>query len=134
MVLRFCAFQMLAFGRWIELLQRTGKCFRERLKAAHNFPLAYFALRHATVEYVCRKLLRAFQALCSEFKLPSKAWRSVMPLIQSSLKNPPIARLQLADSETWKHLSFDIINKFSTIYAANDYETWERGGGNNIGN
>lgn len=59
------------------------------MRIDHKLTLPYCPWSNGTVEVVCRELTRACRALLSELQLPSTAWPSVIPLVQSILNNAP---------------------------------------------
>ena len=61
----------------------------------HHFTTAYSPWANGTVERVCREVLRASRALCSEWKLGAQDWPGVLETIQSILNHSPLKRLGL---------------------------------------
>lgn len=56
-------------------------------KSSHHFSLSYCPWSNGTVQVFCLELLRATRAILSEFQLPHKYWKSVLPSVQSALNN-----------------------------------------------
>lgn len=69
------------------------RSLREKSNSSHHFTLAYTPWTNGTVEVVCRELLRVLRVLTSEFQLSLRAWRSVLPVVQSVLNNTVLTRL-----------------------------------------
>lgn len=65
----------------------------------HHFTTAYSPWANGTVERVCREVLRACRALCSEWKLAPKDWPAVTECVQSVLNQAPLKRLGLRHKE-----------------------------------
>lgn len=63
----------------------------------HHFTTAYSPWANGTVERVCREVLRACKALCSEWKLAPRDWPAVVESVQSVLNQSPLRRLGLRD-------------------------------------
>ena len=68
------------------------------LEARHHFTTAYTPWANGTVERVCREVLRAAKALCSEWKLSPKDWPAVIESIQSIINNSPLKRLGVSSN------------------------------------
>jgi len=62
---------------------------------SHHFTTAYSPWANGSVERICREVLRACRALCSEWKLGPKDWPSVTECVQSVLNQAPLKRLGL---------------------------------------
>lgn len=90
-----------AFGiakTWISdrgshFLNETIHELNETLKSEHHFTLPYCPWSNGTVEVVCRELKKVMKSILNEFKLPTKMWLSVLPLVQSALNNSTQKRL-----------------------------------------
>ena len=67
------------------------------LRINHHFTTAYSPWSNGTVERICREVLRACRALCSEWKLAPQDWPSVVECVQSVLNHSPLKRLGLRD-------------------------------------
>ena len=62
-------------------------------KIRHHYVTAYSPWANGTVERCMREILRAAQALLSEFKLAPMDWPQVVNLIQTTLNEAPLKRL-----------------------------------------
>lgn len=96
-----------AFGSMEWLISDQGSHFLNRLindlmeefHARHHFTTAYSPWANGTVERLCREVLRACRALCSEWKLAPKDWPAVVESVQSILNHAPLKRLGLRDKD-----------------------------------
>ena len=60
----------------------------------HHFVTAYSPWANGSVEGVCREVLRASKALCSEWNLAAKEWPAVVETVQSILNHAPLKSLE----------------------------------------
>jgi len=94
-----------AFGTFEWLVSDQGSHFKNNLidgltselKSNHHFTTAYSPWANGSVERVCREVLRACRALCSEWKLAPSDWPDITESIQSVLNHAPLKRLGLRD-------------------------------------
>ena len=92
-----------SFGATEWLVSDQGSHFKnklvrelaEELHSRHHFTTAYSPWANGSVERVCRELLRACRALCSEWKLAPKDWSAVIESVQSILNHAHLKRLGL---------------------------------------
>ena len=90
-----------AFGAMEWLVSDQGSHFKnelieklaDELRSQHHFTTAYSPWANGTVERVCREVLRACRALCSEWRLGAQDWPTVIEAVQSVLNHSPLRRL-----------------------------------------
>lgn len=73
-------------NQWVKLLAQT-------LRVNHHITTAYSPTANGTVENVNRQLLRALRSLLSEFKLETRQWPRLIPIVNATLNATPSARL-----------------------------------------
>ena len=94
-----------AFGGFTWLVSDQGSHFKctlmseltSEFRVQHHFVTAYSPWANGTVERVCREVLRACKAMCSEWGLAAREWPAVVETVQSILNNAPLKRLGLRE-------------------------------------
>lgn len=92
-----------SFGTMEWFVSDQGSHFKNQLVAQltselrvhHHFTTDYSPWANGSVERVCREVLRAAKALCSEWKLAPRDWPEVTECVQSVLNHAPLRRLGL---------------------------------------
>lgn len=90
-----------SFGSMNWLVSDQGSHFKNQLvrelieefHSRHPFTTAYSPWANGSVERVCREVLRACRALCSEWKLAPRDWPAVVESVQSIRNHAPLKRL-----------------------------------------
>ncbi len=63
------------------------------LGAHHHFVTAFCPWANGTVEAANRAVLRVFRTMLAEWKMPTRAWPRLTPLVQMVLNNTPVDSL-----------------------------------------
>ena len=66
----------------------------------HHFVTAYSPWANGSVERVCREVLRASKALCSEWNLAAKEWPAVVETVQNILNHAFLKRLGMRNEDS----------------------------------
>lgn len=90
MIRWFASFGMVP--NWVSDRGPHLRLLKEKNKSAHHFMIACCTWSNGTVEVVCRELLRTCRTLLSEYQLPHSCWPTVLPVVQSVLKNTVLER------------------------------------------
>lgn len=83
----------MGIGPGEPLLERSDEGDIKALKTNHHFTLPYCPWSNGTVEVVCRELKKVMKSITNEFRLPTKAWKFTLPIVQLALNNSPLRRL-----------------------------------------
>ncbi|GMG17363.1 unnamed protein product [Phytophthora fragariaefolia] len=64
-----------------------------RLKASHDFPVAYSPWINGSVERANRDIIQVLRVLCLEYKVDTHDWTFFVPVLQASLNHTPVPSL-----------------------------------------